>query len=89
VETDAAPRGSVDPARLDRREGLGDLVALCQFLPGPASSQVGFALQLVRAGPFGVLAAFLAFTLPSALLLAAFAFGAGLFDSPVGGGILR
>ncbi|PWJ82299.1 chromate transporter [Pseudaminobacter salicylatoxidans] len=46
-----------------------DLVALCQFLPGPASSQVGFALGLMRAGWGGALAAFLAFTLPSALFL--------------------
>src|SRR5690554_7769727 len=43
-----------------------DLVALCQFLPGPASSQVGFALGLMRAGPLGALCAFIAFTLPSA-----------------------
>ena len=41
-----------------------DLVALCQFLPGPASSQVGFALGLMRAGPLGALAAWAAFTLP-------------------------
>ncbi|MGQ3673949.1 chromate efflux transporter [Xanthobacter sp. TB0139] len=50
-------------------EAYADLVALCQFLPGPASSQVGFALGLARAGWGGALAAFLAFTLPSAILL--------------------
>jgi chromate transporter len=44
------------------------LLALCQFLPGPASSQLGFGLGLLRAGWGGALAAFLAFTLPSALL---------------------
>lgn len=66
----------------------GDLVALCQFLPGPASSQVGFGLGLLRAGPFGALAAFVAFTLPSAILMVAFASGASLFEGPVGGGIL-
>ncbi len=49
------------------------LFAICQFLPGPASSQLGFTLGLVRAGVPGALAAFLAFTLPSALLLVAFA----------------
>src|SRR5690606_10910331 len=49
------------------------LVALCQFLPGPASSQLGFALGLIRAGWPGALAAFVAFTLPSALLLLLFA----------------
>ncbi len=46
-----------------------DLVALCQFLPGPASSQVGMALGLARGGWWGSLAAWLGFTLPSALLL--------------------
>lgn len=50
------------------------LVALCQFLPGPASSQVGFALGWSRAGYRGALAAWCGFTLPSALLLVAFAF---------------
>lgn len=49
------------------------LLALCQFLPGPASSQLGFSLGLLRAGWAGALAAFIAFTLPSALLLFAFA----------------
>ncbi|WP_067215655.1 chromate efflux transporter [Stappia indica] len=65
-----------------------DLVALCQFLPGPASSQVGFALGLVRAGPLGALAAWTAFTLPSALLLAAFALSAPLFADPLGQGLV-
>ncbi len=65
-----------------------DLVALSQFLPGPASSQVGFGLGLHRAGPLGALAAFLAFTLPSAVLLVAFAAGAAVFGGVVGGGIL-
>jgi hypothetical protein len=50
--------------------GYADLVALCQFLPGPASSQVGFALGLLRGGPLGALAAWCAFTLPSALIIA-------------------
>ena len=52
-----------------------DLVALCQFLPGPASSQVGMALGMKRAGWPGALAAWLGFTLPSALVLTLFAFG--------------
>src|SRR5215203_2766990 len=56
-----------------------DLVALCQFLPGPASSQVGFALGILRGGPLGALAAWAAFTLPSALLLVLFAFSAAAF----------
>jgi chromate transporter len=52
-----------------------DLVALCQFLPGPASSQVGMALGIMRAGVLGGVAAWLGFTLPSALALLAFAYG--------------
>lgn len=72
---------------LDDR-AYADLVALCQFLPGPASSQVGFAIGLLRAGPLGAIAAFLAFTLPSAVLMVAFAFGAALFGGPIGAGVL-
>ncbi|HCR97523.1 MAG: chromate efflux transporter [Halomonas sp.] len=60
-----------------------DLVALCQFLPGPASSQVGFALGLMRAGPWGAAMAWLAFTLPSAIVLVLFAFGATVLDGPI------
>ncbi|WBY01354.1 chromate efflux transporter [Ramlibacter tataouinensis] len=59
---------------LDDR-GFSDLVALCQFLPGPASSQVGMALGLARAGWAGALMAWIGFTLPSALALIAFAYG--------------
>jgi chromate transporter len=50
-----------------------DLVALCQFLPGPASSQVGIGIGLLRAGWGGALAAWVGFTLPSAVALTAFA----------------
>src|SRR5271154_7271245 len=53
-----------------------DLVALCQFLPGPASSQVGFSIGLLRAGYWGGLAAWIGFTLPSAMAMGLFAFGA-------------
>ena len=52
-----------------------DLVALCQFLPGPASSQVGIAIGLLRAGYTGALAAWIGFTLPSALAMVLFAYG--------------
>jgi len=61
-------------------EAYGDLVALCQFLPGPASSQVGMALGLMRAGYAGMLAAWVAFTLPSALLMLGFALGLTALD---------
>jgi chromate transporter len=57
-----------------------DLVALCQFLPGPASSQVGMALGIIRAGLLGGLAAWLGFTLPSALALVVFAYGLRTVD---------
>lgn len=69
-------------------QAYADLVALCQFLPGPASSQVGFALGLMRAGPLGALAAFTAFTLPSALVLLIFALTAASISGPVGTGAL-
>lgn len=68
-------------------QSYSDLVALCQFLPGPASSQVGMALGLGRAGWLGALAAWIGFTLPSAITLILFAFGvaywAGLAQSGV------
>ena len=67
----------------------GELVALCQFLPGPASSQVGFAIGLSRAGPLGALAAWVGFTLPSALMLIAFAYGAGAMRGPGALGLLH
>lgn len=71
-------------------DSYADLVGLCQFLPGPASSQVGFSLGLWRAGPWGGVAAWLGFTMPSAVLMLAFAFGAKhLLDSGPGAGLLH
>jgi chromate transporter len=66
-----------------------DLVGLCQFLPGPASSQVGFSIGLLRAGFAGALAAWTGFTLPSAIALVLFAYGAGKLGGPVGAGLLH
>ena len=66
-----------------------DLVALCQFLPGPASSQVGFSIGLMRGGYLGGLAAWIGFTLPSAILLVLFAFGAATLQGPIGTGLLH
>lgn len=66
-----------------------DLVALCQFLPGPASSQVGMAIGLQRAGYLGLLAAWVAFTLPSALVLVAFAYGADALGAEAGTGWIQ
>lgn len=66
-----------------------DLIALCQFLPGPTSSQVGFALGLKRAGPLGALAAFAGFTLPSVVILLLFAGAAGALGGPVWEGLIH
>lgn len=73
---------------LDER-AYADLVGLCQFLPGPASSQVGFSIGLMRAGYLGALAAWAAFTLPSAILLVLVAHGVHALDSVVGAGLLH
>jgi chromate transporter len=67
---------------VERREWLtesayAEIIALAQSMPGPASSQVGFAIGLLRAGWLGGLAAWIGFTLPSAVLMLAFAFGYG------------
>jgi chromate transporter len=67
----------------------GELVGLCQFLPGPASSQVGFGVGLLRAGALGGLAAWAGFTLPSALIMVAFAWFEGELAGPIGAGILH
>jgi len=67
-----------------------DLIALCQFLPGPTSSQVSFSLGVLRGnGLFGGLVAWLAFTMPSALILFAFAMGAPALAGPVAEGFLH
>ena len=66
-----------------------DLVALCQFLPGPASSQVGMAIGLTRAGYAGALAAWTAFTLPSAIALVLFAYGVTALGGAAESGWLR
>ena len=73
-------RGWLDEA------AYADLVALCQFLPGPASSQVGIALGIRRAGLPGGFAAWLGFTAPSAVALIVFAYGVALFGDLAPGG---
>jgi chromate transporter len=72
---------------LDDR-AFADLMAMCQFLPGPASSQLGMAIGLVRAGLGGLLAAWAAFTLPSAALMVLFAYGVASVGSALGSGWL-
>ena len=71
----------------DRR--YADLVALCQFLPGPASSQVGMGLGLGRAGWMGAMAAWLGFTLPSALALILFALGLAVWPGIAQSGLIH
>ncbi|AZF12908.1 Chromate transport protein ChrA [Pseudomonas sp. R2-37-08W] len=66
-----------------------DLVALCQFLPGPASSQVGIALGLSRSGYAGALAAWMGFTLPSAIALILFALGIASYGDAIPAGVLH
>jgi chromate transporter len=75
-----------------RRRWLDDetymaLVALCQFLPGPASSQTGFSIGLMRAGYLGGLAAWTGFTLPSAIALVCLAYGASALTGSIGRGL--
>jgi chromate transporter len=66
-----------------------DLVALCQFLPGPASSKIGIAIGLSRAGYLGSFAAWVGFTMPSAIALVLFAYGVSRFGDALGGGWLH
>ena len=73
---------------LDERT-YADLVALCQFLPGPASSQVGIGIGLSRAGLPGAVAAWIAFTMPSAIALILFGYGVIQFGDAVGTGALH
>jgi chromate transporter len=71
-------------------EAYADLVALCQFLPGPTSSQVGFSLGVLRGnGLLGGLAAWFAFTMPSALIMFVFAMAGSAFTGAVAEGFLH
>ena len=70
-------------------EAYADLVALCQFLPGPASSQVGIGIGLTRGGISGALVAWSGFTLPSAIALMVFALGLGALENAAGSGWLH
>lgn len=79
----------VERRRWLTEHSFADLVALCQFLPGPASSQFGMALGLTRAGYWGALAAWIGFTLPSALLMLLFAYGVGALGDTAGAGWLQ
>ena len=78
-------REFVERRRWIDEEHFGQLLGLCQFLPGPASSQLGFSLGLLRAGWAGAFAAFVGFTLPSALLMFAFAVSNEFLSGALGG----
>jgi chromate transporter len=82
-------RAFVERRRWLGEEHFGQLLALCQFLPGPASSQLCFSIGLLRAGWRGGLAASLAFTLPSALLMYAFALWSVRLAGPLGQGAIH
>ncbi len=73
---------------LDER-AYADLVALCQFLPGPASSQVGIGVGLSRAGVWGAVAAWIGFTMPSAFALILFGYGVTAFGDVASSGVLH
>ena len=79
----------VERRRWCSEETFAEIVAISQSLPGPASSQTGFALGLLRAGWLGGLAAWTGFTLPSALLMLAFALGHGHLASKMGLGVVH
>lgn len=68
---------------------FAQLLVVCQFLPGPASSQMGFSIGLMKGGWLGAISAFIAFTLPSALLLFTFAGFVYLLDGPIGNAIIN
>ncbi len=70
-------------------ESFAEIVALCQSLPGPASSQVGFTIGLMEGGLWGALAAWAGFTLPSAALMFGFAYGHPFLSGRLGAGILH
>jgi chromate transporter len=70
-------------------EAYGDLVALCQFLPGPASSQLVFAIGMRRGGLPGAFLASLGFTLPSAVLMILFGYGVAAIGDLRGAGWLH
>lgn len=79
----------VERRRWIDEHSYADLVALCQFLPGPASSQVGIGIGLSKAGLPGAFAAWLGFTLPSALALIIFGYGILEYQETIPGGVLH
>ncbi len=73
----------VERRRIMQDAAYADLVSLCQFLPGPASSQIGIGIGITQAGLRGGIAAWVGFTLPSAITLILFAYGIAALDESV------
>lgn len=78
----------VDRLKWIDEASFADLFALCQFLPGPTSSQLGMAIGMEKAGLGGAIAAFLGFTLPAALLMTSFALGLAALGGSINAGVL-
>lgn len=79
----------VDRRRWIDERGYADLVSLCQFLPGPASSQTGIAIGMMQRGWAGGFAAWLGFTTPAALIMIALGFGLSFAQSAAGQGVIH
>lgn len=79
----------VDRRRWIDERGYADLVSLCQFLPGPASSQTGIAIGMIRRGWLGGIAAWLGFTTPAAIIMIGLGFGLSFAETAAGQGIVH
>ncbi|MBO6783625.1 MAG: chromate transporter, partial [Alphaproteobacteria bacterium] len=79
----------VDRRRWIDERGFADLVSLCQFLPGPASSQTGIAIGMIQRGWLGGFAAWLGFTTPAAIIMIALGFGVALTQNAAGQGVIH
>ena len=79
----------VDRRRWIDERGFADLVSLCQFLPGPASSQTGIAIGMIQRGWLGGIAAWLGFTTPAAIIMIGLGFGLSFAETAAGQGIVH
>ncbi|MBT3400617.1 MAG: chromate transporter, partial [Rhodospirillaceae bacterium] len=79
----------VDRRRWIDERGFADLVSLCQFLPGPASSQTGIAIGMIQRGWLGGVAAWLGFTTPAAIIMIGLGFGLSFAETAAGQGIVH
>ena len=79
----------VDRRRWIDERGFADLVSLCQFLPGPASSQTGIAIGMIQRGWAGGFAAWLGFTTPAAIIMIGLGFGLSFAQTAAGQGVIH